>query len=162
MAKVLAASIAASVLGSQAARTGTLEPLAGLAVVAYLCCVGASLYVLMPHRLVLEFRGSVLFDAASDAGADEEEALRTATGWIEHFHEKNRDELAKLGRWYTAAVLSVGVEIALWTVSIGTVSCDDAREHSTEESRFFALAASAAQGSAARLRRAGETRQHRG
>jgi hypothetical protein len=116
---VAAASIAASVLGAQAVRTGRLELVAALAIVAYVGCVLATLYVLLPHRLVLEFRGSVLFEAARETGATDEEALRTAAEWIEDFHEVNRDELARLGRWYSAAVVAVGVEIVLWTISVG-------------------------------------------
>lgn len=53
-----AASIAASVLGAQVARSGSLEPFAALAILAYVGCVLATLYVLAEHRLVLEFRGS--------------------------------------------------------------------------------------------------------
>lgn len=77
---VAAASIAASVLGAQAARTGELELLGAAAIVAYVICVLAALYVLLPHQLVLEFRGSVL---------------------------------------YSAAVIALGVEIVLWTLSLG-------------------------------------------
>lgn len=116
---VAAASIAASVLGAQAVRTGSLEALAALAIVAYVCCVLSTLYVLLPHKLVLEFRGCVLFEFARAADASDDEALRTAADWIEEFHESNRDELARLGRWYSAAVIAVGIEIVLWTISVG-------------------------------------------
>lgn len=116
---VAAASIAASVLGAQASRSGSLEPLAALAIVAYLGCVLATLYVLLPHSLVLEFRGSVLFELAEEADASSEEATRAAAMWIEEFHEQNRDQLAQLSRWYSAAVIAVGIEIVLWTLSFG-------------------------------------------
>jgi hypothetical protein len=116
---VAAASIAASVLGAQAARTGKLEMLAALAIVAYVCCVLATLYVLLPHRLVLEFRGSVLLDTAAKADASPDQALSAAAGWIDDFHEQNRGELERLGRWYSVAVIAVGVEIVLWTLSLG-------------------------------------------
>lgn len=116
---VAAASIAASVLGAQAARSGTLEPLGALAIVAYVACVLATLYVLLPHSLVLEFRGSVLFELAEQVDATAEEATRTAAAWIEEFHEENRDQLAKLSRWYSVAVVAAGIEIVLWTVSFG-------------------------------------------
>jgi len=69
--------------------------------------------------LCSNFRGSVLFEAARAADASADEAIRTAADWIEDFHERNRDELARLGRWYSAAVIAVGVEIVLWTLSVG-------------------------------------------
>lgn len=115
---VAAASLAASVLGAQAARSGQLETLAGVAIVAYLCCVLAALYLLLPHRLVLEFRGSVLADLATEAGAEADEATRVAAQWIEGFHEHNRGVLRRLSAWYSAALIAVGAEVVLWTVSL--------------------------------------------
>jgi hypothetical protein len=117
---IAGASVAASFLGGQAARTSDLDLAGGLAVVGYLVCVASALYVLLPHRLVLEFRGSVMLKAA--AGVDHvtvEEALRAASGWIERFHERNRDELQRLTRWYTIACAGLGFEIVLWIVSLG-------------------------------------------
>jgi hypothetical protein len=110
-----AASLAASFLGGQSIRTGELRFLGVLAIVAYLGCVAASIKVLLPHRLVLSFRGSVLLQAAREAAVVElEDALEAAMGWIESFIEANRSELEGLTRWYTAACLALGLEIVLW------------------------------------------------
>lgn len=116
---IAAASVAASFLGSQAARAEELDVAGGLAVVGYLICVVAALYVLLPHRLVLEFRGSAMLQAADAVdGASVEEVLRVASGWIERFHEANRDELQRMARWFTIACAGLGIEIVLWTVSL--------------------------------------------
>jgi hypothetical protein len=73
--------------------------------------------VLLPHRLVLAFRGSVLVKAAREATvAVADEAMEAATDWIEHFVEDNRTPLNDLSRWYTAACLALGAEIVLWVL----------------------------------------------
>ena len=65
-----------------------------LAIVAYVICVGACIKVLLPHRLVFSFRGSVLMQAAREAAVDElEDALEAAMGWIESFIDSNRSQL---------------------------------------------------------------------
>jgi hypothetical protein len=112
-----AASIAASFLGGQSIRAGDLSIVGALALVAYLVCVGACIKVLLPHRLVLAFRGSVLVKAAREAAvADVDEALVAAMDWIERFVDGNRGQLDQLGRWYTIACLALGTEIVLWVV----------------------------------------------
>jgi hypothetical protein len=65
-----AASIAGSFLAGQAVKAGTLDGFGVCAVLSYLGCVASSLYVLLPHQLVLEFRGSVALQLALDARAD--------------------------------------------------------------------------------------------
>ena len=110
-----AASLAASFLGGQSIRAGDLELLGAVAIVAYLGCVGACIKVLLPHRLVFSFRGSVLLQAAREAGVEElEDALESAMSWVESFIDANRSELNALTRWYTGACLALGLEIVLW------------------------------------------------
>jgi hypothetical protein len=112
-----AASLAASFLGGQSIRTGELRFLGVLAIVAYVMCVAACIKVLLPHRLVFSFRGSVLLRTAREAAVDElEDALEAAMGWIESFIDSNRSELDALTRWYTGACLALGLEIVLWLV----------------------------------------------
>jgi hypothetical protein len=65
-----AASLAASFLGGQSIRTGELRFLGVLAIVAYVACVAACIKVLLPHRLVFSFRGSVLVRAAREAAVE--------------------------------------------------------------------------------------------
>jgi hypothetical protein len=86
-----------------------------LAIIAYVICGATCIKVLLPHRLVFAFRGSVLMQAAREAAVDElEDALEAAMGWIESFIDSNRSELDALTRWYTGACLALGLEIVLW------------------------------------------------
>jgi hypothetical protein len=110
-----AASLAASFLGGQSIGAGDLSTLGVLALVAYVACVGACIKVLLSHRLVLAFRGSVLVDAAREAAVpDVDEALEAATGWMERFVDRNHAQIDGLSRWYTGACLALGTEIVLW------------------------------------------------
>ncbi|MDQ6915311.1 MAG: hypothetical protein M3155_05795 [Actinomycetota bacterium] len=118
-----AAAVAASFFGARAAGGAKLDVLGFLALLAFACCSASGLYVLLPHQLVLEFRGSVLHEAAGKAQATLEDAHAAATEWIEGFHAANRYTLGTLTGWYTAAVVALGVEIVLWTLSVsGTLT----------------------------------------
>jgi hypothetical protein len=110
-----AASIAGSFL---AARNGSIDTPAVLAIVAYLACVGAAIYVLLPHELVFEFRGSVVTALEYERGGGLEAAYRAVTEWLEEFHESNAGSLQTLGRWYTSACAALGAEVVLWTLCI--------------------------------------------
>jgi hypothetical protein len=110
-----AASIAGSFL---ATKNGDVDTLAALAILAYLFCVGAAVYVLLPHALVLEFRGSVITELDAELGGGIEAAYDAVTEWLEDFHEENRATLAALGRWFTASCAALGAEVVLWTLSI--------------------------------------------
>jgi len=114
-----AAAVTASFFGSRAVVASDVDPAGVLALVAFLCGLGAGLIVLVPRRLILEFRGSVLLGAARAAHAGLPEAYEAASTWIEGFHEQNRNVLASLARWYTAALAAVGLEVVLWTASVG-------------------------------------------
>jgi hypothetical protein len=110
-----AASIAGSFL---AAKNGSIDTPAVLAIIAYVACVGAAVYVLLPHELVLEFRGSVVNDLEYQRGGGLDAAYEAVTEWLEDFHDSNAGTLRALGRWYTIACAALGVEVLLWTLSI--------------------------------------------
>jgi hypothetical protein len=110
-----AASIAGSFL---ATKNGNVDTTAALAIVAYVLCVGSALYVLLPHALVLEFRGSVVTELEAELGGGIDAAYDAVTEWLEEFHEANRDKLSALGRWFTASCGALGAEVVLWTLSI--------------------------------------------
>ena len=114
-----AASIAGSVLAGQAVKGGALDGFGVAAVASYLGCVSATLYVLLPHELILEFRGSVALELALEEDADLPSTMRAVTGWLEEFHAENRRVLRKLGWAYTRACFLLGLEILLWTASYG-------------------------------------------
>lgn len=60
----------------------------------------------------------MLLELAEDNDASLEESQRIAAEWIEDFHETNRATLARLGRWYTAGCVALGIEVLLWTISL--------------------------------------------
>jgi hypothetical protein len=110
-----AASIAGSFL---ATKRGDLDTTAALAIVVYLACVGAAVYVLLPHSLVLEFRGSVVNELEEEIGGGLEAAYAALTDWLEGFHQENRAKLESLNRWYAASCVALATEVVLWTVSV--------------------------------------------
>ena len=110
-----AASIAGSFL---AAKNGSIDTPAIAAIIAYVACVGAAVYVLLPHELVLEFRGSVVNDLEYERGGGLDAAYIAVTEWLEDFRDSNAGTLQALGRWYTAACAALGVEVLLWTLSV--------------------------------------------
>jgi hypothetical protein len=110
-----AASIAGSFL---ATKQGAVDTTAVLAIIAYVACVSAAIYVLLPHELVLEFRGSVVNKIEEELGGGLEAAYEAVTGWLEDFHRDNRAKLDVLGRWYTASCAALAIEVVLWTLSV--------------------------------------------
>ena len=110
-----AASIASSFL---AVKHGTVDTWAALAVVSYVACAATAIYVLLPHELVLEFRGSVVNELEDEHGGGLDAAFEAVTDWLEDFHQSNAGKLVSLGRWYTAACVALGAEVLLWTASV--------------------------------------------
>jgi hypothetical protein len=83
-------------------------------------CVGACIYVLMPHKLATEFRGTVLLTSSREVGATDDEAYESAVLWLEQIRAGNATKLDNLTRWYAAAAFALGVEVALWIVAPAT------------------------------------------
>jgi hypothetical protein len=59
-----------------------------LALLAYVICVGACIYVLLPHELVTEVRGSVLLNTSREVKATDDEVFETAVTWLEDVRAK--------------------------------------------------------------------------
>jgi hypothetical protein len=97
---------------------GTLDTAASFALLAYVFCVGACIYVLMPHKLAMEFRGTVLLEASGEVGATDDEVFESAVLWLEQVRAENAIKLDDLTRWYTAAAIALGLEVALWIVAL--------------------------------------------
>jgi hypothetical protein len=112
-----AASIAGSFLG---VTRGTIDTFTVLALIAYLVCVGAVIYTLMPHTLTTEFRGSALITTKRDFEATDENGFETAVLWLEGFLEENADVLDRLTKWYVAAAGALGAEVLLWSLALAT------------------------------------------
>lgn len=109
------ASIAGSFL---ATKHGEIDTTAAMAIVANIASVAAAIYVLLPHELVLEFRGSVVSATDREFGGGLDAALDAVTVWLEEFHERNRAKLDILARWFTASCVALGAEVVLWTLSV--------------------------------------------
>jgi hypothetical protein len=110
---------AASIAGTFAGVThGSIDTMAALALFAYLCSVGACIYVLLPHDLSTEFRGTVLLSAREEAGASDEEVFEALVQWLEQVRAANNGKLRGLKGWYTAAAAALGVEVVLWILTL--------------------------------------------
>jgi hypothetical protein len=112
---------AAAIAGSFSGIThGTLGPTAIGALLAYVFCVGACIYVLMPHELATEFRGTVVLQVSREAEATDDETYQAVVSWFEAVRVDNASKLKYLTRWYAAAAIALGVEVALWIIALAT------------------------------------------
>jgi hypothetical protein len=110
---------AAAIAGSFAGTThGAIDTAAAAALVFYVVCVSAGIFVLLPHSLATEFRGSVLLDVSQEVDATDDEAYEAAVRWLEDTRVKNAGKLDDLTRWYAAAAIALGLEVALWIVAL--------------------------------------------
>ena len=113
-----AASVSGSFLGTKVSQ-GALDVWSVLALVAFVACVCAAIYVLLPHKLVFAFRGQALLAVSDHEGIDDvTEAYRAVGIWIEPMLESNRDKIADLADWFTVSGGLLAVEVILWTVSL--------------------------------------------
>jgi hypothetical protein len=112
---------AAAIAGSFSGMTrGTLDTVAVAALLAYVFCVAACIYVLMPHELATEFRGTIVVQISREVDATDEEVYESAVNWLEHTRTENAIKLDDLTRWYAAAAAALGIEVALWIVALAT------------------------------------------
>jgi hypothetical protein len=113
-----AASVSGSFLGAKVS-DGSLDVWAVLALIAFVLCVGAAIYVLLPHELVFAFRGQALLAASDHEGIDDvTEAYRAAGIWIEPMLESNRNTIGDLSDWFSISCVFLTAEVILWTVSL--------------------------------------------
>jgi hypothetical protein len=113
-----AASVSGSFLGTGVVH-GSLDVWAVLALIAFVLCLGAAIYVLLPHQLVFAFRGQALLAASDHEGIDDvTEAYRAVGIWIEPLLESNRDTIAGLSDWFAVSCGLLAIEVILWTISL--------------------------------------------
>lgn len=87
--------------------------------IAFVLCVSATIYVLLPHKLVFAFRGQALLAASDHEGIDDvTEAYRAAGIWIEPVLKSNRDKIADLSDWFAVSCGLLACEVILWTISL--------------------------------------------
>jgi len=112
---------AASIAGTFAGAThGSIDTMAALALIAYLCNLAACIYVLLPHELSIEVRGTVLLGARKETGASDAEAFEAVVQWLEQVRAGNSGSLRRLKNWYTAAAAALGAEVVLWILTLAT------------------------------------------
>jgi hypothetical protein len=115
---IAAASISGSFLGAKV-NHGTLDVWAILALLTFVLCLGTSIWVLLPHRLVFAFRGETLLAVSDHEDVrDVTEAYRAAGIWIEPYLDSNRDTIAALADWFTVSCALLAAEVILWTISL--------------------------------------------
>lgn len=113
-----AASIAGSFFGAKT-NHGTLGALGALAMVAFLLCVGSSIWILLPHAFVFAFDGEGLLAESDHHGTISlAEAYRSAGIWIGPQLETNRREIDYLSDCLALSCLLLGTEVILWTLSL--------------------------------------------
>jgi hypothetical protein len=113
-----AASVSGSFLGTKVSH-GSLDVWAVLALIAFVLCVAAAIYVPLPHQLVFAFRGQALLAASDHEGIDDvTEAYRAAGIWIEPMLESNRNRIGDLSDWFSISCVLLTAEVILWTVSL--------------------------------------------
>ena len=113
-----AASVSGSFLATKVSN-GSLDIWAVLALIAFVLCVGAAIYVLLPHQLVFAFRGQALLGASDQEGIDDvTEAYRAAGIWIEPMLDSNRTTIGDLSDWFSVSCVLLTAEVILWTVSL--------------------------------------------
>jgi hypothetical protein len=117
---VAAASISGSFLGAKV-NHGRLDVWAILALIAFVLCLGAAIWVLLPHRLVFAFRGEALLAESDHQGVEDvAEAYRAAGIWIEPHLDVNAEKIGELSEWFTVSCGLLAAEVILWTVSLAS------------------------------------------
>jgi hypothetical protein len=103
-----AASVSGSFLGTKVSQ-GSLDVWAVLALIAFVLCVGAAIYGLLPHSLVFAFRGQALLAVSDREGIDDvTEAYRAAGIWIDPMLESNRNRIGDFSDWFSISCASDG------------------------------------------------------
>jgi len=114
---IAAASIAGALLTRQGDGSLGTFVTAALFFVSAFCAV----WVLLPHSLVLNFRGSVALSVSTNADAALPDLQRAATVWLERFYERNARMLHDLRRWYFASCVAlIGEIVSLFMHAAGT------------------------------------------
>jgi hypothetical protein len=110
-----AASLAASFLGREAFAEDPKRGLAGLALVAFLVAVGASVYVLLPKtdKFVFALVGGGLYEGLYDVKDDLAEVYRRLAYDLDRFWDANDSELQKLFWAFRVGAFGLAAEIVV-------------------------------------------------
>jgi hypothetical protein len=113
-----AASIVVSLLGTHAGGP-SLGAWPILATLSYAFCFATSLWLLLPHGLVLSFGGTrLMVDGDSEQVADVAEGYRAVSRWIEPHVRRNHRVIDRLADWLAVSRLLLAVEVIAYTISL--------------------------------------------
>lgn len=117
---VLAASaLAASFLGDTALDDGPFA-LTVLALLAFACSVGASIYVLLPKKdLIFSLSGSTLYEELYEFRDEVEEVYRRLAYDLDRFRERNDNALQSLLRGFRTASIALAAEVIFLLLAVG-------------------------------------------
>jgi hypothetical protein len=114
-----AASIAGSFFGAKTVSHASLGAWGILAMVCFALCVGAAIWILLPHAFVFAFHGEELLAESDHRGVSNvTEAYRTAGIWIEPQLQANGRKIVELSDWLAVSCTLLAAEVILWTISL--------------------------------------------
>ena len=119
-----ASSLAASFLGNDAFRDGRWEPLAVVAIAAFLVSMVASVYVLLPRKgLIFALVGSVVYECLYGVEGGTEEVHRRLAYDLDRFWEDNDVKIRRLRVGFQLAAGGLIIEVlALVALVADTIS----------------------------------------
>lgn len=114
-----AAALVASFLGGTTINRAGFDAWTALALAALVASTVLATRVLLPQDgLVFSLRGSVIYEREGEDEADITETYRRLVYWLEHYHDTNAPQAARLLLFYRLAVAALLVEIAAWSIQL--------------------------------------------
>jgi hypothetical protein len=112
-----ASSLTASFLGAQTIqRTGGVDVLDGLALIALAASIVLSVYVLLPKRgFVFSLSGPTMYERLFDVGEDDQEVRRRLVYWLEEYWDANQAKIDDLGRYFFGAAVALTAQLVFWS-----------------------------------------------
>jgi hypothetical protein len=115
-------AVTASFLGAVALDGGKLDTADGLALACFVLSLAAALYILLPRAgLRFSLSGPVLYETLYAFGDDAEEIHRRTAYWLEEFWTYNQLAIDRLYPFFSAAVVSLALELVLWAVDLTAI-----------------------------------------
>ena len=117
-----AGSITASFLGAQTLGHGSgLGTLGALALVAFVCFMLPSIYVLLPKEgFIFSLNGTILYEELYAFRDDPAEYYRRLTYWLEGFWDLNDEKTQTLTQSFFAAAAFLATGVVLWALALRT------------------------------------------
>jgi hypothetical protein len=112
-------SIAGSFFGAKTVGHSSLGAWGILAMVCFALCLGAAIWILLPHAFVFAFQGEELLAQTDHHGeSNVTEAYRSAGIWMEPRLPANGRKIADLCNWLGVSCALLATEVILWTTGL--------------------------------------------